>query len=257
MFYLNYSITDPQERVKEVENFISKTPEEELTPYLLEYLSNYLLFISDKTQTKKERNTKYSITTKNREITINKRQTSYEGMIDALENGEDGLHSLINNDKNQLLDRKEKITKEELEAFPQLKKQYEIIQSLTEMANKSKGSRKYSIKKQIVEQWQQLYLIRASLKGTPSTTAKPVNFNDRCAEIPETITMRPDGSLIIDSQLSLLEPDHVSYLLCNYSQLKQDTYEHLSNDVRWMLIELEDLISKLFPQDSPYYNLIL
>lgn len=152
MVYLDYSITDPQLRVKEVEKVLSQLPLQEQTSQLLEYLSNYILFVADKKQTKKERNTSHGITTRNREVTINKRQVSYEGMIDSLENGENGLHALINNDKNQFLDHKEKLTQEEIAAYPQLQEQLDIIEKLNQSLKKATGKRKYDIKKQIIEQ---------------------------------------------------------------------------------------------------------
>lgn len=257
MFYLDYSITDPKERVKEVEKALADIPPEKQTPRLLEYLSNYILFVADKKQTKKERNANYGITTKNREVTINKRQTSYEGMIDSLENGEDGLHALINNDKNQLLDHKEKITKEDIEAFPQLQEQLEIIENLNKNMRQATGKKKFDLKKQIIEQWQQVYLMRSSLKGASSASHNNVTISNKATEIYEKITINEDGTLSIDSQLSLLIPEHVSYLLCNYSQIKQDTYEILNGDLRWIIIELEDLIEELFPKDSLYFNLIV
>lgn len=257
MFYLDYSITDPKERVKEVEKALADIPPEKQTPRLLEYLSNYILFVADKKQTKKERNANYGITTKNREVTINKRQTSYEGMIDSLENGEDGLHALINNDKNQLLDHKEKITKEDIEAFPQLQEQLEIIKNLNKNMRQATGKKKFDLKKQIIEQWQQVYLMRSSLKGASSASHNNVTISNKATEIYEKITINEDGTLSIDSQLSLLIPEHVSYLLCNYSQIKQDTYEILNGDLRWIIIELEDLIEELFPKDSLYFNLIV
>lgn len=257
MFYLDYSITDPKERVRQVEKALESIPPQEQTPRLLEYLSNYILFVADKKQTKKERETDYGITTKNREVTINKRQTSYEGMIDSLENGEDGLHALINNDKNQLLDHKEKITDEEIEAYPQLKEQIEIIEKLNKTLQSVNGRKKFEIKKQIIEQWQQVYIMRASLKGTSNASHNNVTISSKSADIYENITLNDDGTLSVDSQLSLLIPEHVSYLLCNYSQIKQDTYEMLNGDLRWIIIGLEDLILEMFPEDSFYYNLIV
>jgi len=51
--------------------------------------------------TKEERKEKLYLTD-NRLVTINKRETSYEGMVEKFENGEDGIYNLITNDKNIL-----------------------------------------------------------------------------------------------------------------------------------------------------------
>ena len=47
-------------------------------------------------QEKRER----KLLTENRLATINKRETSFEGLIGQLENGEDGIYNLLTNDKN-------------------------------------------------------------------------------------------------------------------------------------------------------------
>jgi hypothetical protein len=49
-------------------------------------------------QEKKER----MILTENRMATINKRETSYEGLVSQLENGEDGIYNLINESKTTI-----------------------------------------------------------------------------------------------------------------------------------------------------------
>jgi hypothetical protein len=42
----------------------------------------------------------HTIMTENRMVTINRRETSLEGLVSQFENGEDGIYNLINNDKN-------------------------------------------------------------------------------------------------------------------------------------------------------------
>ena len=49
-------------------------------------------------QEKKER----KILTDNRLMTVNKRETSFEGLVSQLENGEDGIYNLISDNKNQI-----------------------------------------------------------------------------------------------------------------------------------------------------------
>ena len=92
---LDYTIQSPQERNELVKKIIAQTPEEKLTPKYLEMLSNYLIFAMDK----EERRQKH-ILTDNRMVTVNKRETSFEGLVAKFENGEDGIYGLITNDKN-------------------------------------------------------------------------------------------------------------------------------------------------------------
>jgi hypothetical protein len=51
-------------------------------------------------------------------------------------------------------------------------------------------------------------------------------------DIEEKIKVLDNGSLDIQSTLSLLEPSHISFLLNYYSQLKQEVYENLNSDLR-------------------------
>lgn len=146
--YLNYSLKTPEERIK-VANEIIKTS---TSPQTLSALSDYILFITDKGQTKKEKKEENPIITKNREYTVSKRQISYEQLVASLQNGEDGLHNLIINDKNQFLDRKNKITQEELDTYPQLKEQMDILINLQNKLEKATGNTRRVLKKQIIEQ---------------------------------------------------------------------------------------------------------
>jgi hypothetical protein len=69
-------------------------------------------------QEKKEK----KLLTENRMTTVNKRETSYEGLVSQLENGEDGIYNLLgDNNKNVIFQPKITITKEDIETIPFLK----------------------------------------------------------------------------------------------------------------------------------------
>lgn len=92
---LDYSIESPQERKALVEKILAENPEP--SEKLLESLSDYLVYCMEK-QEKKER----KMLTENRLATINKRETSFEGLVSQFENGEDGIYNLINEDKQTI-----------------------------------------------------------------------------------------------------------------------------------------------------------
>ena len=48
----------------------------------------------------KEEKKNHLYLTDNRRITIDRRETSFEGLVEKFENGEDGIYGLITNDKN-------------------------------------------------------------------------------------------------------------------------------------------------------------
>lgn len=159
---LDYSLTTPEERIECVNKLISETPDERLTPQYLSYMSNYILFTQDKNQTKKEKKAEYPTITKNREVTINKRQVSYEEIVSNLENGEDGIYAMITNDKNQILDPRDPITESEQDEIPGMRELMNSISSLKKQFDKAKGPARYTLKKAIIETWQQAYILKAS-----------------------------------------------------------------------------------------------
>lgn len=95
MIKLDYTIESPEERKALVEQIIAETPD--LTPAYLEILGDYLVLCMEK-QEKKER----KILTENRLVTVNKRECSFEGLASQMENGEDGVYSLITDNKNTI-----------------------------------------------------------------------------------------------------------------------------------------------------------
>lgn len=147
MTVLDYSLKTSEERTECVKKVIASTPKEKLTQRYLNYLGDYILFIREKGQTKER---KYI--TKNRETIIRKREKSYEDMINSLEGGEDALHTLINNDKNQLLDKKDKLTEEEIEKNPIIQEKIETIKKLKKDFETTKDSTtRFKLKQQIIE----------------------------------------------------------------------------------------------------------
>lgn len=147
---LDYSLTTPEERVAYVKDLLDKTP----PPYsnnVLTILADYILFVRDRNQTKKERKEKNPILTPNREFTIDKRQVSYEGLVDRLENGEDGIYNLIRQDKNQLLDPKDPIDEEDIENIPGIKECMETIESLNTQLKNATGKRRKELQTSLIE----------------------------------------------------------------------------------------------------------
>jgi hypothetical protein len=123
MIKLDYSLQTPEERNELVSQILAEPREKELAPGYLEVLADYLILCMEK-QERKERN----ILTENRLSTVNKRETSFEGLASQFENGEDGIYSIMNEDKNQIFKPKVSITKEDLEDIPCLKQLHEAIQ---------------------------------------------------------------------------------------------------------------------------------
>lgn len=105
---LDYTLETPEQRNELVTKILAETPDP--SPAYLEVLADYLILCMEK-QEKKEK----AILTDNRMTTVNRRETSFEGLVSQLENGEDGIYNLINEDKNVIFYPKISITKKDLE----------------------------------------------------------------------------------------------------------------------------------------------
>lgn len=90
---LDYTLETPEERNELVKKILEENPEP--NERYLEILADYLILCMEK-QERKER----KILTDNRMMTVNKRETSFEGLVSQFENGEDGIYNLITNNKN-------------------------------------------------------------------------------------------------------------------------------------------------------------
>jgi len=92
-----------------VQQIVDSLPPEKLTNRYLEIMSDYIIFA----MTKEERKNK-NINTTNRMVTVNKRERSFEGLVEKFENGEDGIYNLITEDKNIIFTPKISITAEDV-----------------------------------------------------------------------------------------------------------------------------------------------
>jgi hypothetical protein len=106
---LDWSITSPEERLERVNEILAEVPNPNL-----ELLATYLVESKDR-----------KILTDNRLATINRRETSLEGLIDQ---GEDGIYNIIvESNKNAIFIPKISITKKDLEEIPPLRQKRNAI----------------------------------------------------------------------------------------------------------------------------------
>ena len=159
MAHLDYTITDPKERIKLVQQILDEL-EEEPSPAYLEILSNYIIYCMEKEERKERK-----IITDNRKVTIDKRETSYEGLVAQLENGEDGIYNMTDEgNKNVIFRPKVTITKKDLEEIPFLQQIKDAIALWQEKAKTATGKDIYTIKKAIIELRKDQYLIKDAYK---------------------------------------------------------------------------------------------
>ena len=99
MIKLDYTLQTPEERNELVKEILKETPEP--NEKYLEILADYLVLCMEKQEKKQKQ-----ILTENRMTTVNKRETSYEGLVSQLENGEDGIYNLITEIKTTIFQLK-------------------------------------------------------------------------------------------------------------------------------------------------------
>lgn len=222
---LDYTLKTPEERIACVNKLLAETKPGKITKGYLSYMSDYILFTADRNQTKIERKKDKPILTKNREVTINKRQESFEKIVSGLENGEDGIYALISDNKNQILDPKDPISDEDILNIPEMQSHLDLINRLKEKLPHAAGMQKYYIKKTIIETYQQMYILKASYRKAHGMR---VHNNGQIKTLSkltldENVTFNEDKIPVSDGVLTLLNPNHISYLLCFYSKLKEET----------------------------------
>lgn len=248
---LDYSIADPEERVKLVEKIIENTPQERLTNKYLEILANYIIFA----MTKKEKKQK-KINTDNRMVTINRRETSFEGLVGKFQSGEDSIYNMIINDKNVLLTPKYQITSKDLEQIPALKQLREEIEKVEEQEKKARGKKKFLLKKQIIQMRQDQYVIKGAYR--PVTYSLNLIKSFSTLDLTDKIEINEKGDIVNKGLISLFNPTHVSILLCNYSKIKESCWDRFNSDIYYLMITLEEAIDAVFKEDYPVlYDLLI
>lgn len=248
---LDYTLKTPQERNELVKKIIDETPPEQLTNRYLEILTDYIIFAMDKEERKEK-----EILTDNRMVTVNKRETSFQGLAAKFENGEDGLYNIMTNDKNIIFSPKYDITKEDIEKIPELKQLREAIEVVEEDFKKATGKRKFLLKKQLISMRQDQYVIKNAYQQPIYFTNTIKSFNQ--IDLNEKITIAEDGTLNNNGIISFFDPKHISVLLCNYSKLKEDAYGKFWSDSYYLMEDLDALIEKTLKEDFPlYYDLLI
>ena len=247
---MDYSLETPEERVKKVEEIIAATPSEKLTSFYLNKMAEYILDGRSKTE-KKEK----AIITNNHMITVNKREMSFEGLVGKLENGEDGIYNMIANDKNIIFQPKATITEEEIESIPELKQLVIEIKKLEEEIKHTRGKRAYALRKQLIEMRQDQYVIKnAYVKPHRSNSLiKSLTKMDLTDHIYFDENNFPHNNSFID----FFNKDHISLLLCNYSKLKEESWDKFGNDIKWTMFDLEKIVDKALKDKYPiYYDIV-
>lgn len=248
MIKLDYSLESPEERNELVKKILEENPNP--SPKYLEILADYLVLCMEKQERKQRK-----ILTDNRMMTVNKRETSFEGLVSQLENGEDGIYNLMTDDKQIIFQPKVTITKKDLEEIPFLQQLRDSINHWEEKLKVAEGRDAYIIKKALIEMRKDQYIIKNAYRK-PIQLSNRMMYSKYYLPLEDTTHEFDENGYPIPEGVSLLNPKICSLILCNYSKLKENNWDTLMGDMWHLLQYFDDLCTEAL-KDYPLYEKIV
>ena len=186
--------------------------------------------------------------------TVNKRECSFEGLVSQLENGEDGIYNLISENKQTIFQPKVTITKKDLEEIPPLKQLREAIEVWEAKLKVTEGRDAFTIKKALIEMRKDQYIIKNAYRRP--VVPNKITRSKSVIKLEDKTHLFDEDGYPIPEGVSLLDPAVCSAILCNYSRLKQDSWDQFDGDT-WYLMHDFDVISDKALKDYPLYERIV
>lgn len=246
---LDYSLKTMRERVDLVNKITEQIPAEKLTARYLEILGDYIM----NALTKEERKSKVYLTD-NRMITINKRETSFEGLVEKFENGEDGIYNLISDEgKNAFLTPRVSITEQDLKDIPELRELRDAIERIEAQAKTATGKKKYMLKKHAIDLRRDQYVIKECYK--PQMHVVPTSRGGGHIDLYENRWVDENFEPHSDGVITLFNPKHVSAILCNYISLKEYCADKFQSDFYYLMESFDDVMREALTTQPLLYDL--
>lgn len=241
---LDQNIHTSQERVEYIkQNLTGKE-----TPQELQYAANYILFA--------EKDKK--IISDNRNITLTKREVSFEGICSKLENGENGIYNLASNLGKQayLTQKKPKLTEQDYEEIPGLKEIRDIIERLEKKLEHTPSGKKYPIKKQLIDLYQLRYTLKNEYISWMHPQPNKIVSTLSSYSFEEKITITADGDVTSNGVVNLFNPKHISAILCNYSKLRENNWDNFMSDSWYLLLDFDTISEKALAPHPIYESIV-
>ena len=228
---LDYTLTELEDRLSAVEEICEDRTADSFRTYELEKMADYLLYQMDKEERRERK-----ILTPNRMSTVNKREVSFEGVVDQFEVNEDGIYGIMTNDKNIIMSPKVEITKEDIEEIPFLKQVRESIERFKKLPR-----RNYIVQQAIIDLSYSQYIIKDAYRQTMSYG------NSKPADEPPV-----DWESILDFK----KRSTILAIMKHYPLLIKETYEDVHSDLYWELREFEALYKKALSREPMLLDIV-
>lgn len=203
----------------------------------------------------KEEKREKKILTDNRMTTVNKRETSFEGLVTQLENGEDGIYNLITENKQIIFQPKVTITKKDLEEIPDLRQLRETIEFWDKKLKTAEGKDRFIIKKALIEMRKDQYVIKNAYR-CPIVFNKITHSHNYPIQLIDKTKTFDENGYPVPEEFSLMNPKICEAILCNYSRLKQDSWNRLEGDTWHMIYDFEKLVDRALEPYPLYMRLL-
>ena len=259
-FKLDYTLTKPEERVEFLNKLIKENEGSDKlkNAYLLKKMSDYIMDAVAKQEKKQA-----DILTDNKMVTVNKRELSFEGLVAKIEErskngnaGGDSIYNHIANDKNIIFTPKISITDEDIAEVPGLRALREDIAKIEEKFKVARGRNKFLLKKQLIEMRKDQYVLKNNFRRPINCINVIKSFSK--IDLSEEIGLDENNKIYSTGLINFFNPTHVSALLCNYSRLKEDSWDNFVSDTKWVMMDFDDLVDRTFKDKYPlYYKIII
>lgn len=188
---------------------------------------------------------KHKIITENRQATLNKRETSWQGLQEKMECGEDGVLALANQHRQLILSPKKEITKKDLDEIADLRQLHTEIQRVETQFKAASGYQKYQLKQQLIEMRKSQYIIKNAFRCPIFSVPTHSYF---CLTFDDDTHLTPDLSV----EGVFLHKDIIQFLLSNYDKLKQEAKNRVNDDIWYVMYDLDLLLKQLFKKYPEY-----
>ena len=207
----------------------------------------------------KQEKKEHKLLTPNRMATINKREISYEGLVEQLENGEDGIYNLTSdNGKNTIFQPKVTITKKDIEEIPPLRQLRESIERWEKLQKTVSGRDAFIVKRTLIEMRKDQYLIKNSYRQ-PIVFTKITRGLKTSIPLPweEWVEYDDKGNAVIRwSGVSFMDYRVISEILQVFPALKARSEGKFDSDAWALCIDFEPLMERALA-DFPMYRRII